>query len=303
MIKTYNNYELFNVLLEGCKLEIIEENDFETILHTNIIFSGSGPAQPYLNYALMNIIAIAPQNKFVRQHESILISNISCLNLSTIFDEYDKFGYCFDLRKFVFLKKLKFSLFGFETNICLKDSFKNDSVQEIIILKADGTLKWLEKFKKIETLELSGENFDNYEVLNYLPNLKELNLRNWNNIECKSFFKNCTQTSIIKFNINLSLEDSIETIEKVLNSLKYCEKLQSLEVRFEDYYRKFDYKKYTQTFDKLFKTIENCDSLESVNVIKGCPLTIKVNTIDFYGLKDLSTLNTIKVNNLELISQ
>jgi len=47
---------VFETLLEGCSI------DKEGKLCRNNIFTGTGPAQPYLDYALVNLIGYAPKN-------------------------------------------------------------------------------------------------------------------------------------------------------------------------------------------------------------------------------------------------
>ena len=83
-----NNSSIFSSLLVGCKLTQVEgrydDSDKGTDLVTNKLFTGSEPAQPFLNYALMSIIANVPDNDEIEIDESIKIKNITELNLSAI---------------------------------------------------------------------------------------------------------------------------------------------------------------------------------------------------------------------------
>mgnify|MGYP006202543249 CR=1 FL=1 len=55
-----NDPAVFEALLEGCAIG-------ETGLVRSKTFSGSGPAQPYLDYALWNLIGYAPEGTKVRR--------------------------------------------------------------------------------------------------------------------------------------------------------------------------------------------------------------------------------------------
>jgi len=66
---------VYESLLEGCKI------DDEGCLIRNKAFSGSGPAQPYLDYALWNLIGYAPDN--TQMDNSLKRANIKILQLSS----------------------------------------------------------------------------------------------------------------------------------------------------------------------------------------------------------------------------
>jgi len=65
---------VYESLLEGCKI------DNEGSLIRNKAFSGSGPAQPYLDYALWNLIGHAPEK--TQMDNSLKRTNITVLQLS-----------------------------------------------------------------------------------------------------------------------------------------------------------------------------------------------------------------------------
>ncbi|SVC34461.1 uncharacterized protein METZ01_LOCUS287315, partial [marine metagenome] len=105
-----NNSSIFSSLLVGCELTQTESryDEIETKLVTNKLFTGSGPAQPFLNYALMSMIANVPDNDEIEIDESIKIKNITELNLNTISFSSGWRNSCKrpDISNFIYLKKL-----------------------------------------------------------------------------------------------------------------------------------------------------------------------------------------------------
>ncbi len=63
---------VFEALLGGCSI------DKEGKLISSKMFTGTGPAQPFLNYAMLNLIAYAPEN--TELDESLKLFNIKLLN-------------------------------------------------------------------------------------------------------------------------------------------------------------------------------------------------------------------------------
>ena len=224
-----NNTELFNTLLDGCKLETIdssEPNHFESKLRTNKIFTGTGPAQPLLNYALMNIIASVPKDQNIKIHESIVLKNIHRLNISTIIgfnNNYDRFNQFFEIDKFTYVKKIIIDFRKFE-NINFLDSLKNECVKEFTAMNVTGSLKWLNNFSHLKVLKLSpywGDQVQDHEVFNSLVNLEELEIKCSNDI---TFLKNCIKIRKLKLNISAA----VSTIN--IDTLKYLINLEELEI-------------------------------------------------------------------------
>ena len=85
LLISLNKASIYNSLLDGCKLEITLDNynDKITKLVTNKLFTGNGPAQPFLNYALLSIIANVPEDDNIRIDDSIRNKNINELELKT----------------------------------------------------------------------------------------------------------------------------------------------------------------------------------------------------------------------------
>ena len=224
-----NNTELYNTLLDGCKLETIDSSEpyhFESKLRTNKIFTGTGPAQPLLNYALMNIIASVPTDQNIKIHESIIIKNIHRLNISTIIgfnNNYDRFNQFFEIDKFTYVKKIIIDFSKFE-NINFLDYLKNECVKEFTAMNVTGSLKWLNNFNNLKVLKLSpswNDQVQDHEVFNSLINLEELEIRCSNDI---TFLENCIKIKKLKLNISAA----VSTIN--IDALKYLINLEELEI-------------------------------------------------------------------------
>ena len=342
LLVALNNTELFNILLDGCKLETkngSEPNYFESKLHTNKFFTGTGPAQPFLNYALINIIASLPQDQNVNIHKSLMLKNITCLNISSVISSENNSSLdgMFNVQNFTHLNKviIDFSKFG-EVNFI--DYLKNNTVKEITALDVDGSLKWLNNFKHLEILKLSPSwnRVKDYEVFNSLINLQELEIECSNDI---TFLKNCIKIKKLK----LDISDSESTIN--IDALKYLSNLEDLEIidhlkqeiqTFNSsvllnckklnkliYRTKID--RWIDDDQTLIKTIERrlyqvdnvlenirfSEKLEFLSFFtkrdewaereEGASLNLKVLISSFNGLKILPNLKAININEIELL--
>jgi len=75
LLRSLNQANLYEALLNECS--ITESGEFSR----NKFFTGSGPAQPYLDYIMLCLIAYAPKDAKV--HESLKVSNVKNLILET----------------------------------------------------------------------------------------------------------------------------------------------------------------------------------------------------------------------------
>ena len=180
--------EVYETLLFGCKI-IGDEK-----LERPKMFTGSGPAQPFLDYALMNLIADAPNDAKV--DDSIDKKNITFLDIN-IFD-FGSFDYNTRIQNFVSLKKffnleslvINFDKFNIKTahynnptdvdkdkGVDLEEVFLNNTITNLIVTKVKGSLNWLKNLPKLQKLDIrfaSGYNTDDLENFNSLKNIKEL---------------------------------------------------------------------------------------------------------------------------------
>ena len=337
LLTSLNSPELFNTLLDGCKLET---KGSESILHTNKVFTGTGPAQPFLNYALMNIIASLPKDQNINIHESIMLKNITRLNISSIIssENNSSLDLMFNVENFTHLHKVEidFSKFG-EVNFI--DYLKNSTVKEMTAFGGDGSLKWLNNFKHLKVLKLSSVNsrVKDYEVFNSLINLEELEIRCSNDI---TFLKNCIKIKKLKLDIHYP-ESTIN-----IDALKYLSNLEELvitDVTNQDIptfssdvllncknLKKIMYKTEMDSIwegneriytlktseirlcqlENLLKNIKHCEMLECLTLFtksnnwrgeKGASLNLNVKISSFNGLKILPNLREIKINEIDLL--
>ena len=306
-IISLDNDELFEFLLGGCKLETLETdvnkvgdlNYFNSVLHTNKFFTGTGPSQPFLNYALMSIVSNLPQNQNIEVDESLYIKNISRLNLSTLLEDsysHKKFvGRCFNLSKFTFLKFLIVDFKCFENDFPYSLNFDNKNVEGLIMDSAVGSLSWLSKFSKIKKLKLKNYPFypfKDFEVFHNLNDLEDLEIKSsgYTNI---NFLHNCTKIKSLKLdfslyssNDNSKMEDASEL--ENLKNLKYFE-LVGINER--------------EVINDVLKHITKLNFLDSLNISTDdqTNFCIKVDLRSFHGLKNHFSLKKVKINNLELI--
>lgn len=325
-----NNTELFNTLLDGCKLDTIdssEPNHFESKLRTNKIFTGTGPAQPLLNYALMNIIASVPKDQNIKIHESIVLKNINHLNISSIVgfnNTYDKFNHFFEIDKFTHVKKIIIDFKNFE-NINFAVNFKNKSVKNIVAKNFNGSLKWLENFKQIEDLYLGFESYnakiENLDCFDTLRNLEKLELDSNGVLNDIDFLSNCenlkslflhrTTTYSSKTNLNsieaLSKLKNLEILEIThideqvnLSVIDKCLMIKELSLDVKDTFQirhligcenlKILNLKIDSSVDATnidFSSLNNCKNLESINISGG-------HSYNFNGkIKSINAINIL----------
>ena len=209
-----NDKNLFETFLKDCKI------DKEGNLITNKLFSGSGPAQPFLNYALINLIANCPQD--VPLDRSILIKNIVNLQINDDYDyrtrsdvRYNKFS----IEKFSNLKNLKIDILnGIKSSLFYTENEIN------LVLKKGNDIQINECFPNIKSIE-----FKEYISNSFIKGLEECALLE------KLTFK-CYEWNIINkaINNNLGLKELyIDTgyrSPEDLYFLKYLGNLEKLSI-------------------------------------------------------------------------
>ena len=311
-----NILELFETLLEGCEIHCNESsgvNSGYTKLIRNKFFDGSGPSQPYLNYALFSIIANAPQEASI--HDSILHRNLSSLDVS-VFD-------LSDLSKFIPIDKftslssltLDFKIFeemnhGANMKISREDWFVNNNIIKLDIPSFSGSMKFLKNFSKLKSLQFSFGYYesDNIECFEYLENLEELSIQTGNcqKIESLDFLKNCNKLKRLNMSLrnswgnnmklkNIDVIKNFSELEELeisalgltedlnLDALLSCKKIRKLSLNFDSSQTRFD-----------FKLLNKCTSLETLNLsglnqIDICGKILNINQLN--GLNNLKELS------------
>jgi Leucine-rich repeat (LRR) protein len=150
LLRGLNDPFMFEILLDGCAIN----EDAELI--RNRLFTGTGPAQPFLDYALLNLIGYAPDNTEI--DASIIRSNIRYLNLQHT--------------KMLFLP----SGLGEFTNLVFLDlSYSSHLITSRS--QAFTHLDALSNCKNLKSLDLTYcKSLQNIDGLANLPNLTSLNL-------------------------------------------------------------------------------------------------------------------------------
>jgi len=302
LLISLNNYELFESLLHDCKIIYSENDNGENKLVRNKLFTGSGPAQPYLDYALINVIANAPEN--VKKDETLMLNNITSFNpsmLSLKFD-YSSSPKFLPLEKFHSLSHLNINLSDFKLEeINLYEDFKNKNITSLKVFDVEGSLKWLENFKQLKVLDFSfstssyGLKIEHQDSFHFLENLEYLELFS-TIFEDLSFLNNCKKLKELNLQLG-TVYGSDEAILKnldFLNNFKNLEKLTISRLENEtciDGIVKCENLKHlslTLTKGQGFniKTLRGCKSLQTLN-IQG------LNSVDLEG--DLSELGNLKV--------
>ena len=320
LLVSLNNLKLFETLLHGCKIELIQggwKKNYK--LKTNDFFSGTGPAQPYLNYALFCIIAHAPEG--AEMDKSITRKNMTSIDLNVFFSEDDLPNKFLLLDKFSSLSKLRIDLDIFKVGYNVVDKklnrdnwFVNNKITDLELLNTSGSLKWFKNFSHLKSLKFEfgyyGYPIEDIESFEYLENIEELDLENinkykkvYNNID---FLKNCKK--IKKFYINIDSSYGIENIDVI----KYFSELEELningissELDFEVLLSCKKLKKMCLSskyeIDLDYMLLKNCDSLETLELHGFNPIDIYGRISDIQGLKGLVNLNKISFGNFNFI--
>ena len=227
LLISLNNLELFETLLYDCKIIYSENDNGENELVRNKVFTGSAPAQPYLDYALINVIANAPEN--VKKDETLMLKNITTFNTSIL--EIDNSPRFLPIDKFHSLSNLKINLSDFKLKeINLSEIFKNENITSLKISGVEGSLKWLNNFIQLKNLDFSfssssyGLEIEHHDSFYSLENLENLELFSTNN-EDLSFLNNCIKLK----ELNLQLGTRFGSNESIVKNLDFLENLTNLE--------------------------------------------------------------------------
>lgn len=318
LIKSLNSFELYNTLVNGCKLETSfndeHSNHFDSILHTNVIFTGTGPAQPFLNYALMNIITCIPDDKNIVIDDSLMLKNINRLNINTILKKYSN-NYIegmFRLDDFHNLNKLIIDFSDFK-GINFDNVFKNEYVTEIKVRWSD-SFKWFSNFKQIKKLEIVHSRNDVYNLEDFktLSNLEEYFDYNQNNdliylSNCKSLKKLVIKSPKSNEIEALSNLNNLEDLEIIgiqagidLSPIGKCLKLKK--ICFKPNYGNYDRNQDFNLLNIDFSPLENCKSLDSITISNDYDYQFKGKLKMINGENIISNINVIKINGLEIVN-
>jgi len=233
LLVSLNNKELFESLLHDCKITISDDSYKNQKLVCNKTFTGSGPAQPYLNYSLFNVIANAPAD--VKMDDSIQIQNITDLDTDTfsLKDGWSRFKRFLNFEKFTSLKSLRVDFGDFDINgVNLDEVFKNDYVIELLVKNPSESGKWIKNFTQIKSLTFkSSEGIKDFENFKLLENLEYLNLSS-GGVKNLNFIKSCSKLKEIELSIHeISSYGGNETKFENFDVVKDLKNLENLYIK------------------------------------------------------------------------
>ena len=324
LLISLNETETFETLLDGCKLSQ-EKGRWGAVtrLEKNKLFTGSGPAQPFLNYALFCVIANCPQEADI--DSSLLHINLTKININDFISNYTFGGHDIfpPILKFSHLDSLiiDFDIFqemnkGADNKVDRKDWFKGNNIKSLDIPGCSGSLKWLKNFSELKTLNYKYRYYEtlDYESFEYLTGLEELKLSDIKKTKNLDFIKNSKKLKKLTLEFASSYGNEIEfedlnvlknftNLQELvlrnistnvnISAISNCLKIKELTINFDSNWR--DDKKLGDYLDS--KLFENCKNLELFDVTGIKQINLKANICDLNGLNGLNKLKTLKVGN------
>jgi Leucine-rich repeat (LRR) protein len=281
LVRSMDDPSIYEVILDACSI------DSEGKFARSSLFTGTGPAQPYLDYALLNLIAYAPED--CNLGESLKLSNIESLN----FDLETAWGWaelpscisCFsnllslNLGSFRNLQNLDgLSKFANLTSLVLYDCRSLQNADELVNLANLTSLKLTDcktivkpRNSVMSTREEVIEYQDktrfvmalrdgNAEILSYYNGISSIDLSYCNslqNLDGLSKFANLTS-------LDLTFCKSLQNVDGLVN----CTNLTSLELSFCDSLQNVDGLANCTNLTNL--KLYSCESLQNVDGLVNC---------------------------------
>ena len=283
LLRSINIIKFYETLLTNCK--IINELDGQSVIY-NKFFKGSGPAQPYLNYALYLLIYYCPDEAEV--DDSLKKNNINKLKTTTFFtpsNDWGKSGFVRlpPIENFTSLYELDIDLSSFDLDYSKpEDILKNSSV---VKMRIDGNVSmWLKNFPQLEYISADGYEAvekDLY-VFDYLQNLEELEI-NSPNSENIDFLKNCVK--IKKLTLDLTYKNLSNSKVKNIDALKHLTNLKEIDIKVAK-----------NVGNNVLTNLKSSFALEKLILKSEDKFNIKLSTSNFYGLKTFSKLKNINID-------
>lgn len=260
--RSLQNADISNYFLDGVKYS--SQGGGHII--PNSLFSGTGPAQPYLNYALLGVISYAPDDCEIANN---LKSSVVSLNIEL-------------------------------SNSQVLEGFKN---LELLILKdSDALLKeidGLSSLNKLKHFEINSEGYyGNGSLQNNLKSLKSLlnksldmtslDLSNFSALEDLEGLQSMAQLKTLDISSCHSLKNT-----DALKSLTHLE-----DVKFDDLYslESLDSLKYTGTELSLWgwDALKNLDGVQNMHQLESITISSE-NISDIKALKGMKSLKEIVI--------
>jgi len=310
LLRSINIVEFYEALLADCKINT--EATGQNII-ANKFFTGSGPAQPYLNYALYLLIYYCPDEAEI--DDSLRKNNINRLNTDMFFRQSYDVTYRLPLiENFTSLHELEINLRSFNLDYSKpKDILKNSSVEKMRINDPIKSLMWLKNFPQLNDLYIEadgyGEATKDLHVFEYLTNLEELSMTNPNS-ENIDFLKNCV--NIKKLNIDLNGSYSSASSVQNIDALKYLTKLEELDISVPKDGESFSHEglSYCKKLKNLIissaaatnvlENLKSCSELEKLELYSSSEFNIKLSTSNFYGINKFDKLKRVNLDDTRI---
>ena len=345
-----NNASVFNSLLAGCKLTQGEkQSHFQSFFNpnsyssnsnnptsvvTNKLFTGTGPAQPFLNYALLSLIANFPENDDIEIDESIKINNITEFHLSEgEMWNRDSIPVCKapDISKFSNLKSLIVS-----DSIPIQST--SSSITKLKLIDFSGSLKFLEGFKQLEHITLTISRWGGQVEVNkaksldsfkHLSSLRELILDPGGKLVDINFLSECIKLEKLSLTVSgknwkqeekvmdISVLSDLKNLQELslfeihkdlnISSIGNCKKLKNLDLTFQKEaifsVKEKDnvWRHKTVKLDNIMPDLSMLNSLNELSVLNilGCgPYNFNSKIENINKIKLPKNLVSIKVNNI-----
>ena len=333
LVRSLDNDSLYQKLLKGIHYKVFksktrsgqeQENGY---LVPNSTFKGTGPAQPYLNYAMIGLINNAP-NDFVqkiRNEVKVLkldffgdISNF--INLEQLYVSYNGAG----KQTISYLKE--FSVFEKLTSLDMHGEFIHTDQD----LKGFLNLKGLTHLSLSINLLSSGKNASSLKTLVGMENcreLQELNINGCAKLIDVEGINGCQKLKSIELSGAKRLENlnglkglkSLKTINindaeslDNLDGFKGCDSLEEINIDGSNYSGNKKIKQPIKNVDGLiglkklnYVNLSSFNSLKNVDGLKGCSGLVQLNISsdsleNINGLQNLKALEIIQLDTIKL---
>jgi surface protein len=273
LLVSLNNIELFETLLHDYKID--SKAYFWEMLKRNKIFSGSKLAQPYLDYAFLNVIANTP--KEAKIHKSLVLKNIHYLSTDMFLSRVRHWKdpllpRFYSFSKFNSLKSLKIDFSDFSEFSLINISFETimpKNLTELKVLGVQGSLEWMKYLEKLKSLSFSDEQRDIYrnikaishrESFNYLKNLETLEFTS-KSFENLDFLSECSKLK----KISLTIKGGGYRNKVKLKNIDFLNKLKELDVLKLTFNEK-DNDEYVYFDTSNLKILKDCHSLKKITI-------------------------------------
>jgi len=319
LLRALDKIQVYETLLFDCK--IIQDAEANNSYYSrdsedgkklirNKMFTGTKAAQPFLDYALLNLIADA--RKGAKVDDSIDKENITFLDLKLFnlkFDYSTKIKSFLSINKFFNLDSLVIDLLLLsiktdkENGVDLEQVFHDNKISNLKVKNVKGNLNWLKSFQHLKNLdiefnsEIADGDLDNFK---FLKNLETLKFKS-EYFENLDFLGECKK--IKSFDLNVS--SSSYSYGKQLENLNILASLPNLEhLNFNGKIDEYDLSELNKCkslkhlsipISEGLSDLKKCKSLETLTVSGDRVFNVSARIYQLNGLKKLNNLKKLSL--------